>query len=221
MTVLTTLVLAPMACSDRATTHPDRAIDASVGVRASGCRSEESIGAGALVAPELVVTVAHVVAGADELAVVDRRGQRHAATTVALDTVDDIALLAVPGLTGTPLEIGPLDAGQSGVYLTYGTRSTPTPEPFEVIRRVNLSISDIYDQGDHERAGLEIAADIDPGDSGAVLVSSAGLAGGLVFASSRRNEDRAWATDLSVVLPLLATLDDQPGNPAPPAACPR
>ncbi len=157
-----------------------------------------------------MVTVAHVVAGARTVEVVDQSGDAHPALPVFIDTVDDIAVLSVPGLTADPIPLGSFSAGQSGFYVTYDGDGSPTAHPFEVIRRVDISISDIYDEGDHQRPGYEVRAEVDPGDSGAVLVSPSGIAGGLVFASSRRSESRAWATNLVTLIPALDTIGIRP-----------
>ncbi len=209
------LVTGAAGCSDREDTAHRPGLDAAVGIRASGCRTAPSLGGGAVVGDGLVVTVAHVVAGADAIDVVDRLGDSHAAHPVFIDTVDDIAILSAPDLSADPLEIGSFPDGQTGFYVTFDGDGAPTAEPFEIIRRVDISISDIYDEGDHRRPGYEIRADVDPGNSGAVLVSPSGIAGGLVFASSRREEPRAWATNLALLAPILDSIGAQPAPAVP------
>jgi uncharacterized membrane protein required for colicin V production len=61
-------------------------------------------GSGFVVAPQLIVTNAHVVAGDGSPRVVDGSGS-HAATPVWFDPKLDVAVLEVPGLSDPPLQI--------------------------------------------------------------------------------------------------------------------
>ena len=65
------------------------------------------------------------------------------------------------------------------------------------------------------RRGYQIEADVLSGDSGAVLVVG-GAATAMVFARSRGDEHRAWATDISEIEPLLAA---DTGRPVDLGAC--
>src|SRR5207248_10328024 len=72
-------------------------------------------GSGFTVAPDMVVTNAHVVAGEKKTYVyrgID--GYRMPAITVAFDTDRDLALLHVPGLGETPLSLGSAKEGDKG-----------------------------------------------------------------------------------------------------------
>lgn len=191
----------------------EAALAAAVEIRAIGCRTEASLGSGAVLAEGLVVTVAHVVAGADEIFV---GPQQTPADLVALEPTLDLAVLKVATADATPYATGALAAGDEGVYVTF-TDGLPEVEAFRVVRRVNLNISDIYDVGEHRRRGYELVATVDPGDSGAVLFGPDGRAGGVVFASSRRDEQRAWATDIAELDALVAavTADAAPLAPGP------
>ncbi|MEZ5410077.1 MAG: serine protease [Acidimicrobiales bacterium] len=193
------------------------ALAAAVAVRATGCRQAESLtGSGSVVGDELVVTVAHVVAGSTSVAVTDADGGEHTAVVVALDTVNDLAVLAVDGLTAEPLPLGTLAAGGHGVFVVHDADGRATAEPATVARRADLSMADLYGRGTHLRPGFELEANVTPGDSGAVVVADDGRAGAVVFATSRNGVDpgpgpsagtgrRAWATDIAAVAPLLAT----------------
>lgn len=178
-------------------------------MRATGCRTETSLGSGAVVGDGLVATVAHVVAGADQIFV----GQDELpASLVAIDTGTDLAVLEVSGLDLPVYRAGAAERDETGVYITYD-EGAPVVEPFTVVRPVNLTIGDIYDEGEHRRSGYEITADVEPGDSGAMLFDDAGTAVGMVFASSRLTDGRAWATAISELDPLLANLSTTPLAP--------
>ena len=203
------------------------ALAAAVFVRATGCRqAEASTGSGSLVGDGgLVVTVAHVVAGSTSVTVAEGDGTEHRASVVALDPVNDLALLAVDGLAATPLPLGSLAAGDRAVFVVHDADGRATAEPATVVRRVDLSMADLYGQGTHVRPGFELDATVDPGDSGAVLVAADGRAGAVVFATSRDGATtgptpssgggggsgrRAWATDVAALGPLLAGPVDTP-----------
>jgi S1-C subfamily serine protease len=78
------------------------ALTSAVRVEATGCRSRPSIGAGSFIGDELVLTVAHVVAGSEEVRVVLADGTTSRATVVAIDRSKDLAVLAVEAEAPAP-----------------------------------------------------------------------------------------------------------------------
>lgn len=206
----------------------ETALAAAVAVEAAGCRqAEELTGSGSVVGDELVVTVAHVVAGSTSVSVTDADGTERRAVVVGLDTVNDLALLAVAGLPVTPLPLGPLAAGGHSVFVVHDAAGRAAIQPAAVVRRADLSMADLYGQGSHVRPGFELDATVQPGDSGAVVVGDDGKAGAVIFATSRETAspgagtgigadpstsgdtgNRAWATDIAALTPLLAAPHD-------------
>ena len=93
---------------------------AVVKVTGRACRQIQD-GSGWAVAPDLVVTNAHVVAGERDTRVEDVDGRAHDATVVAFDAKRDLAVLSVPGLDATPL---PLEV-------------IPSPGPVRAVLEVN------------------------------------------------------------------------------------
>src|SRR5439155_6192574 len=61
------------------------------------------------------------------------------------------------------------------------------------------------------RPGLELAAHVVAGDSGAPVLDAEGRVTGLIFASSRDRADTAWAVGAAAVRALLS----RPGSPRP------
>jgi S1-C subfamily serine protease len=55
-----------------------------------------------------------------------------------------------------------------------------------------------------DRPGLELAATIDPGDSGAPVVDGRGRLLGVLYARASDRPDTAWAVDAAAVRSLLA-----------------
>lgn len=197
-------LVASVGCSasDDAAQPDDRtaAAESVLDVRASGCGPRQGFGTAALVDDAHAVTAAHVVAGTDEVRVIDPSGSEHAVDVVYFDPDLDVAVLSTPDDLGTPLEIAE-EAPGSGVdgvagfaRLTDGVVTSRVVE-IEVLRHVNIATTDIYLDADVTRPGFEIDAEIDPGDSGGVVVVD-GRAAGIIWARSNANERRAWAIDI-------------------------
>lgn len=150
---------------------------------------------------ESVVTVAHVVLGADVIHVVPMAGgDALPARVTVLDTRKDIAVLAVVGLQPGTVKFasGGATAGSCATVLTVrGGRVVRVDA--QVRRHVQVSI-DVPVPA--RRAALELAADIRRGDSGAPVLDGAGRVEGVVFAVSREGPPTAWAVDVSELLGL-------------------
>jgi S1-C subfamily serine protease len=191
------------------------ALASAVDIRAAGCRPEEVRGAGAMIEGGYVLTAAHVVAGADSIAVRPARPPDSSplpGRVVALDPVNDLALLGVPGLDLAPLALGTATSGTDGVAVVFRD-GEPVAVRLQITRPVIIRILDIYHGRKVSRPGYEVAAQISAGDSGAVAVTSAGTAVGVLYAKSREADDRAWATDTSAVAPLLEAAESvDPGR---------
>ena len=159
-------------------------------VRVAGLACGEAVsGTGFLTAGSetgLVLTNAHVVAGAEELSVSGPFGVTRTAKVAAFDPRADLALLAVAGHpTGwEAAEFGDAAGGDVG---------SVADSSYEVRRRIRANIADIYGEEVGVRLSLEIAADIAEGDSGSPLVASDGSVVGMVYAASRGKDGTAYA----------------------------
>lgn len=190
-----------------ATTIPvdrDAAVASAIDVRASGCGPRVRFGTGTRIADELIVTAAHVVAGAGEVKVVDSSGATTTAEVVFFDPDLDIAALRPSNSVGTPIELRRelARAGESGIIvlarLVAGVLEIEIVD-VRILRRVNIRTTDIYLDNDVERDGFEVAAQIKSGDSGA-LVHLPGGGVGIIWARSTANADRAWAVNIPDLL---------------------
>lgn len=190
--------LVATACGSSAppTAQPADIADAAVQIVANGCRPVEVHGAGLMVAPGRIATVAHVVAGATKISI---RGAHGAgpATVVYFDPVLDLAVLQVDPALGKPIPVGEAVAGERGRVIVYRD-DAPVELTADVQRLVQIRTADIYGDGKHLRPGYELNLDIQAGDSGAVVVAG-GKAVALVWATSREAESRAWAMRASLL----------------------
>ncbi len=201
------LLLCGVGCSRGPQHRSDSeiALDSAVRVEAEGCRTQPSVGGGSFVGPNRVLTVAHVIAGATEVDIVLNDGTEHSATVVAIDRKKDLAVLAVNADVPS-LVRGSMRSGAKGEFVVWRSGSA-TAVPFQARAFVDINASDIDHVEVGLRRGYEIVANIEPGDSGSVLVAD-GKAVAIVFARSTRQPDRAWATDIAEAKVLMAEAGD-------------
>ncbi|MCR2762246.1 MarP family serine protease [Microbacterium sp. zg.B48] len=162
-------------------------------------------GSGFVIAPDRVVTNAHVVAGVQtpivELPGVPAREGR----IVYFDPIDDLAVIAVDGLGASPLPVvPPLSPGTAGVIQGY-----PFGGPFsmvnaEVISAGAAEVPDIYGESTALRDIYALAAQVNPGNSGGPLLTADGAVGGVVFARAEADSDRGYAMTTAELEPILA-----------------
>lgn len=212
--LLALAALVPVGCDDERSEHHEDgdetievALAAAVRVEAEGCRTKASIGAGSFVGDEQVLTVAHVVAGSEQVHVILADGSRVAATVVAMDRDKDLAVLHVEREI-TPLPRGTMRPGTRGTFIVYRDDDA-VASPFEAISFVDIDMPTIDHDGSSLRRGYQIRAEVVKGDSGSVLVTD-GVATAMIFARSTATDGKAWAVDISEADTLLADADESP-----------
>jgi S1-C subfamily serine protease len=158
-------------------------------------------GSGFVVAPGMVATNAHVVAGISDPYVIDQNG-RHAAEVVLFDPNLDFAVLRVRGLSEQPLPLdNGLDArGTVGAVLGYPGGGNFTISSAAILGEQNAVGRNIYDEGLITRQIYELQAVVRPGNSGGPLITPNGTVVGIVFAMSTTNPDIGYALTSSEVL---------------------
>jgi hypothetical protein len=202
-------LLASACGSSVARTYPPEPVD----IMAAGCNLIGLHGSGAVVDPHLIVTAAHVVAGAESIDLIDSSGAHHAAVTVALDTQRDVAILRSETLVGHHHELRSLVASEKGTFVGYGDRN-PAPTPFVVSKPAVINSEDIYSKGDYARDGYVLDAVVDAGDSGAALMVGNDI-GGIIWSRSRDSDTQAFAIDALVVEDVLKNAGRQPAAHVP------
>jgi len=180
-----------------------------VDIRTTGCGPRTRIGVGTAIDDGLIVTAAHVVAGADRIEVTSSDGSHGVATVVYIDDDLDVAALRTGVELGDPivLRAEPVRAGTAGsVTLPARGGRDATMVGVDIVRPVTIRTTDIYGDDEVERHGFEVAATVDPGDSGA-MVMVGGRGAGIIWARSTVADDRAWAVDLPDILRDPASRD--------------
>ena len=155
-----------------------------------------------MIGPRLVLTSAHVVAGATAIDLTTADGSAASGTVVHLDPDLDLALLETDRELGRPLTIGRADPGDVGTVVV---RRDDRLQPMSVgvVRPVTIRTEDIYIEGHVLRPGYELEATIEPGDSGGAVVVD-GRAVAVVWSRSRQNDNRAWAIDPNAIADAIS-----------------
>jgi S1-C subfamily serine protease len=169
---------------------------------AYACGQNQS-GSGFVVAPERVVTNAHVVAGVDSPIVELPDGQALDARVVWFDPNADVAILTVPGLEAAPLPLADVGIGDEGVVDGYPHGGPFISTPAEVLAISNERVADIYGETSNVREVATLAADVQPGNSGGPLITLDGRVAGLVFARNSEHANLGYATTITQLEPLL------------------
>jgi len=177
---------APVPAPDEAiATDPDvLAVGDSV-VRVLGTACGLGVeGSGWAVAPGLVVTNAHVVAGSDDTTVTTQGGVELDATPVYYGTEDDLALLRV-GANLPALQISERrETGADVAVLGYPENGPYAVSPARLGETRPTVSEDSYGNGPIERTIVALRGSIRSGNSGGPLVDGGGRVLGTVFAAT-------------------------------------
>jgi S1-C subfamily serine protease len=177
LTLACVAVLAPLAVA--AGSEPP----AVVVVRVFSATGEAQRATGTIIADGRVLTVDHVLDGAERVEVLG------ASATVAERRPDlDLALLRVPGASGPPVRFADAPAGLRILVQREGAVQV---RQASLRRRV---LARLVDQpGRPRRPSLELSATVSAGDSGAPVLTRDGELVGVVYAHSTRREGTAYA----------------------------
>ncbi len=193
LAAMATIVVAAVvtACAD----SDPPAESSAVGIVTSGCGLADGRASGVVVErSDIVVTVAHALAGADSVMVRDQAGNTHEATVAWFDGNSDIAVLRVPTLQAQPRELASAGSGDEAVLMVWTAHETIEVKPATISRRIDVTIEDIYIEATVQRSGLEIMAAVERGDSGGAVIVDEHLVG-MVYANSRARENVGFALD--------------------------
>jgi S1-C subfamily serine protease len=141
-------------------------------------------GSGWAVAPEVVVTNAHVVAGADDTTVTTQDGAELDATPIYYEPKQDLALLRV-GAALPPLPIGSRRTeGEDAAVLGFPENGPYTLEPARLGETRSTISEDSYGNGPIDRTITALSGSVRSGNSGGPLVDGSGGVVGTVFAAT-------------------------------------
>ncbi len=143
-------------------------------------------GSGWVVAPDVVVTNAHVVAGeTDTVVELGGRPPDRRATAILFDPRNDLAILSVPGLAAPALASASDTAEQTGgVIIGYPLDGPLATEPARIGATATVETQDAYGRGPLPRLLTAIRGLIRPGNSGGPVIDRDGRVLTTVFAAS-------------------------------------
>lgn len=162
-------------------------------------------GTGFVIAPERVMTNAHVVAGTDEVGVETPTGLRPG-RVVLYNPDADVAVLSVPGLDAPALPFASVAAstGASAIVLGYPLDGPYHAAQARVRERIDLRGPDIYESKTVLRDVYTVRAVVRSGNSGGPLVSPDGQVLGVVFGAAVDDDDTGFVLTADEVADDLA-----------------
>jgi S1-C subfamily serine protease len=170
---------------------------------AYACGQNQS-GSGFVIAKDRVVTNAHVVAGVQQPIVQAPNGQTLEGRIVYFDPQNDLAVIAVSGLSAPTLGLGnPLGVGDDAVIDGYPFGGPFTTGGAQVLARSTENVENIYSTARTSRDLYTLAADIEPGNSGGPLLETNGSIAGIVFAKSSTDANLGYAMTDTVLSPVV------------------
>ena len=175
-------------------------------------------GTGFVIAPNRVMSNAHVVAGSDSVTV-EAEGKTYDATVVSYDPDADISILDVPTLPQQPLVFAeePAKTGTDAVVLGFPGGGDFVATPARVREIIELSGPDIYKSKTVNREVYTIRGIVRQGNSGGPMINRAGQVIGVVFGAGVDDDDTGFVMTTDEVARQLAKI----GNSAkvPTGAC--
>jgi S1-C subfamily serine protease len=180
---------------------------------APGCQKVLE-GTGFVIAPNRVMSNAHVVAGSDSVTV-QADGQSYDATVVSYDPNADISILDVPNLPQRPLVFAeqPAKSGTDAVVLGYPGGGDFAATPARVREIIELNGPDIYRTTTVNREVYTIRGTVRQGNSGGPMINRAGQVLGVVFGAAVDDNDTGFvltANEVSRQLAKIGNVDKVP-----------
>ena len=173
---------------------------------APGCQKVLE-GTAFVIAPNRVMSNAHVVAGSDSVTV-QAEGESYDATVVSYDPNADISILDVPNLPQRPLVFAeqPAKSGTDAVVLGFPGGGDFAATPARVREIIELSGPDIYRTTTVNREVYTIRGTVRQGNSGGPMINRAGQVLGVVFGAAVDDNDTGFVLTANEVSRQLAKI---------------
>jgi len=166
-------------------------------------------GTGFVVAPNRVMSNAHVVAGSDSVTI-EADGKTYDATVVSYDPNEDISILDVPNLPLRPLVFAqqPAITGADAVVLGYPGGGDFLATPARIREIIELNGPDIYRTTTVNREVYTIRGTVRQGNSGGPMINRSGQVLGVVFGAAVDNNDTGFVLTANEVSRQLAKVNN-------------
>ncbi|WP_458317569.1 acid resistance serine protease MarP [Mycolicibacterium brisbanense] len=164
-------------------------------------------GSGFVVAPNRVMSNAHVVAGADSVTV-EAEGKTYDASVVSYDPNADISILDVPDLPTAPLTFAEQAApqGTDAVVMGYPGGGDFLATPARVREIIELKGPDIYRTTTVTREVYTVRGTVRQGNSGGPMINRAGKVLGVVFGAAVDDADTGFVLTAKEVEQQMAKI---------------
>ncbi len=172
---------------------------------AESCNAAMS-GTGFLVAPERVITNAHVVAGVTEPYIsFEGADSSYLGRVIAIDREIDVAVVYVPGLTGKPLSfIGPVEINDTSFIAGFPGGGELSVTNGVIAANFAASGKDIDNEKEVVREVIVFGGNVKAGNSGGPLLSSDGQVYGVIFAADAVHKNTGYALAPSEVTSMIS-----------------
>lgn len=195
---------------------PQEVVNATVvHVRGFSC-GIRIFGGGVVVAPDLIVTNAHVIAGMSAPEIRLPGGELVPTEIVGFDANRDLGLLRVEQTDLVPAPLARAEDAAVGMLVFVDPDGERTERAFEVVRRINATGDNIYRVSGASRQALELQMHVNPGESGSGIFDEYANLLGVVFAGSQREDGRSYAVTAAEIQNFL---DESAQNPTPVGPC--
>ena len=199
-----------------------RAASASVtriAANAPLCRATSS-GSGFVMSEELVMTNAHVVAGARDI-VVEAPGELPRTASVIYFNADtDIAVLRVEGLGADPVSFTSTPENGTVVFFQgYPYGGPLVSRSAEVLSTAHTVMRSTHGVSLTPRSVTRIAGHVEPGNSGGPLLTGEGAVAGMIFAQADGVANQGFALSMEELMPVLAVAPEL-SQPVSTGSCP-
>ncbi|MGB8403601.1 MAG: acid resistance serine protease MarP [Mycobacterium sp.] len=175
-------------------------------------------GSGFVVAPNRVMSNAHVVAGSNSVTV-EVDGKTYDAKVVSYDPDADISILDVPNLPSQPLKFD-MTESQSGtdvVVMGYPGGGEFAATPARIREIIKLNGPDIYHTTTVTREVYTIRGNVRQGNSGGPLINRSGNVLGVVFGAAVDDADTGFVLTAEEVAKQMAKVGSE--DPVPTGKC--
>jgi S1-C subfamily serine protease len=162
-------------------------------------------GSGFVVAPNRVMSNAHVVAGSESVTV-EAEGKSYDAHVVSYDPNADISILDVPNLPSAPLVFHMQEApsGTDSVVMGYPGGGDFTATPARIREIIQLNGPDIYHTTTVTREVYTVRGTVRQGNSGGPLIDRKGRVLGVVFGAAVDDADTGFVLTANEVAKQMA-----------------
>lgn len=204
-------------------------VDRTVAVVTTGCGSAAAaIGSAVRLDDTTVLTAAHLIAGAGDVAVVEQPdlppnrewpafspgtlfSESDVATVVAFDPGRDLALVETDGKRADGPEYQRPDFGTAAVGDAVEIHGAATVSiEGSVAQSATIEADEVRGRSRVMRDGYRLDASTGRGDSGAGVWSTDGRLVGLVFAVSSDDRNRTWAVSGREIITFLDAAEERP-----------